>query len=99
MSVLQQYAEAIYKAQADRDRKVLEIICKKLGVDFSPIALVDHKHRISKHVIGANRSESFFVDGEIVAFATQPTCEQGVGADGLFTVTATYHLSDETLRK
>lgn len=98
MSVLQQYAEAIHKAQADRDTKLLAIIAKVLGVESTLEAVQPHVHRVSKHR-HADRAETFLVDGQVVAFATYPACEQGVNKDGLFTVTATYHLSDETLSK
>lgn len=97
MQMIQKYAEAIHAAQADRDRKVLAIIAKVLGVESTPDAVGAHKHRLSKHR-HADRAETFFVDGVLVAFATFPTCSQDM-KDGLLTITATYHLSDETLPK
>lgn len=97
MSMIQKYAEAIYSAQADRDKKVLAIIAKVLGVESSVEVVMKHRHRLSKHR-HADRAETFLVDGAVVAFATFPTCSQDM-KDGLVTITATYHLSDETLPK
>lgn len=96
MSMLLQYAEAIQKAQKDRDLKVLAIIAGALKVEPSAQALADHKHRISKHVVGANHAERFFVDGKPVAFATLPVSTRGVSKDGVVTITASYEITDET---
>lgn len=98
MSLLQKYAEAIQKAQTDRDNKLLAIICNALGVEPCIESALALAHRVSKHR-HHDRSESFFVDGKQVAYATFPTCSQAISEDGLATITATYHLSDETLGK
>lgn len=98
-AMLKKYAEAIGNAQKDRDQKVLAILCKALGVETSVSALDEHRHRLSKHRFESGDAERFYVDGKPVAFATLPVCSQGVNENGLVTVTASYSLTDETLRK
>lgn len=96
MSAVRQYAQAIKKAQDDRDRKILAIIAKALGVADNLEAVQPMAHRIKKHRMSS--AERFFVDDKPVAFATHPKCSQGVNDAGVVTVTASYELTDETVK-
>ena len=92
MSALKQYADAIYKAQADRDKKVLAILADALGCEATVEAVSEASARTQKwtHADGA---ETFFVDDAWVCYASQPHCSQEV-VNGVVTVTATYELTD-----
>lgn len=92
MSALKQYADAIYKAKADRDKKVLAILADALGCEATVEAVSEAGTRLHKWV-HADRAETFFVDGNQVCYASQPQCSQEI-VSGVVTVIATYELTD-----
>lgn len=92
MLALKQYADAIYKAQADRDKKVLAILAAALGCEATAEAVSEARTRVQKWS-HADRAETFFVDDVPVCYASHPQCSQEI-VNGLVTVTATYELTD-----
>ena len=92
MSALKQYADAIHKAQADRDKKVLAILADALGCDATVEAVQGHMHVVSVHN-HTDRAQTFFIGQAQVCYASQPQCSQEV-VNGVVTVTATYELTD-----
>lgn len=92
MSALKQYADAIHKAQADRDKKVLAILADALGCGATIEAVQGQLHGVSVHN-HADRAQTFFIGEQMVCYASQPTCSQEI-VNGVVTVTATYELTD-----
>lgn len=92
MSALAQFAQAIHKAQADRDKKVMDILADALGCEATVEAVQVHGSRLKRYQHG-DRACSFFVDDLPVVYASQPQCSQSI-VDGVVTVTATYELTD-----
>lgn len=92
MSALKQYADAIHKAQDDRDKKVLATLADALGCEATVEAVSGEAKRVRK-LSYVGRSEVFFVDGVEVCYASQPQCSQEI-VNGVVTVTATYELTD-----
>lgn len=93
MSALAQFAEAIHKAQADRDAKILAVLAEALGCENTMEAVRDASPgRIQRHA-HIDDAQTFYLDQVQLCYASAVTSSQDI-VDGVVTVKGSYYFTD-----
>lgn len=93
MSALAQFAEAIHKAQAERDAKILAVLAEALECENTIEAVSDASPgRIQRHA-HIDGAQSFYLDQVGLCYASAVTTSQEV-VNGVVTVKASYYFTD-----
>ena len=93
MSALAQFAEAIYKAQADLDSKILGVLAEALGCENTIEAVRDvSPGRIQRH-LHIDGAQTLYLDQVQLCYASAVTTSQDI-VEGVVTVKGSYYFTD-----